>query len=78
MPRERHFRQSDVTAAVKAVEKAGKSVARVEIDPDGTVTLFTDEPEGDSLPVRRSEALERFRNALPAKRQTRARKSGAA
>lgn len=36
----RLFKQSDLTAAVKAVENAGKSVAKVELDKDGKITLF--------------------------------------
>jgi hypothetical protein len=36
----RTFKQSDVTAIVKAVENAGKSVARVELDTNGKITVF--------------------------------------
>jgi hypothetical protein len=37
----RQFKQSDVTAIVKAVENAGKSVARVELDTNnGKITVF--------------------------------------
>jgi len=33
------FRQRDVTAAIKAVERAGHKVARVEIGRDGKITI---------------------------------------
>jgi hypothetical protein len=35
------FRQRDLTAAVKAVAKAGIEVARVEIGRDGKIVLVT-------------------------------------
>lgn len=34
-----HFRQRDVTAAVKAVENAGKKVTKVELDKEGNITI---------------------------------------
>jgi hypothetical protein len=40
----RTFKQSDVYALVKAVEKAGKSVARVTLDNDGKITIFVNAP----------------------------------
>jgi hypothetical protein len=74
MSRERRaFRQSDVTAAIKAVKRAGESVARVEVDPDGKVTVYPG-PSEDQLPARSSETLEKFRNALRSKKQARPRK----
>lgn len=33
------FRQRDVTAAIKAVERAGHKVARVEIGQDGRIVV---------------------------------------
>jgi hypothetical protein len=35
------FRQTDVTRAVKAVRAAGVEVSKVEIGPDGTITIRT-------------------------------------
>jgi hypothetical protein len=80
MPRERRaFRPSDVTAAIKAVKRAGESVARVEVDPDGKVMVFTGSPEApDQNPAFDQErALERFENALRTKKQARPRKGAA-
>ena len=35
------FRQRDLTAAVRAMLKAGVAIARVEIDPNGRIVLVT-------------------------------------
>lgn len=35
------FRQRDLTAAVRAVAKAGVELARIEIDPNGKIVLVT-------------------------------------
>jgi hypothetical protein len=47
--RPRTFKQSDVTAAIKAVENAGKSVARVELE-NGKITIFV-AGRGDAAPI---------------------------
>ena len=38
------FRQRDVTAAIKAVEAAGKEVFGVEITPEGAIRVITRQP----------------------------------
>jgi hypothetical protein len=38
------FRKRDVTAAVRAVIKAGVEVARVEVAKDGRITVVTGKP----------------------------------
>jgi hypothetical protein len=35
------FRQGDVTRAIRGAEAAGKTVARVEIDPNGKIVIVT-------------------------------------
>ena len=35
-----HFRQRDLTAAVKAVENAGKRVSKVGLDRDGNIAIY--------------------------------------
>jgi hypothetical protein len=47
------FRQQDVTRAVKAIAAAGISIARVEIDKNGKITVITAE-----APDRTDEAME--------------------
>lgn len=44
------FRQRDMRAAVKAVQQAGLSVSRVEVDKDGRIVLIT---SPDAAPERR-------------------------
>jgi hypothetical protein len=39
-----HFRQTDVTKAVKAVAKAGVPVGRVEISPEGHIIVIAGAP----------------------------------
>ena len=39
-----HFRQTDVTKAVRAVAKAGVTVARVEVSPDGRIVVIAGAP----------------------------------
>jgi len=38
-----HFRQRDVTRAIRAVSVAGVAVARVEIGRDGRIVVVTDQ-----------------------------------
>jgi hypothetical protein len=38
------FRQSDVTKALRAVSAAGAAVQRIEIAPDGKITVVMGEP----------------------------------
>lgn len=45
MTRSVRFRETDLTRAVKAIEKAGVSVAGARINPDGTITVLTGEPQ---------------------------------
>ncbi len=49
------FKQCDVTRAVKAVAKAGLSVARVEIAPDGKIVIGT----GADAAVQQTDDLDR-------------------
>lgn len=39
------FRESDVTRAIRAFEKAGLCVARARIDPDGAIEIVAGAPE---------------------------------
>lgn len=39
--RRRSFAQRDVTRAVKAVAAAGATVTRVDVRPDGTISIVT-------------------------------------
>lgn len=41
------FKQPDLTRALKGVEKAGLTVAKIEIDRDGRIVIV---PEGSSTP----------------------------
>jgi hypothetical protein len=55
MPRARcRFRETEVTRGYRAIEKAGKKVARVEIDQAGKIVLVIDndgknEPESSDI-----------------------------
>ena len=42
------FRQQDVTRAVKAVTAAGVTIARVEIDKAGKITIITASEQGSN------------------------------
>ena len=49
MARERlTFRERDVTAAIRAVEKAGHTVARVSISQDGSIVVELAPPVGSA------------------------------
>jgi hypothetical protein len=39
------FKQRDVTRAIKAVEAAGLSIARAEVDKDGKIVIIPGQPE---------------------------------
>jgi hypothetical protein len=39
------FRQNDVTKALRAVSAAGAAVQRIEIAPDGKITVVMGEPD---------------------------------
>lgn len=39
-----NFRQDDLTRALKAAAKAGCTIVRSEIDPDGRIVLIHDNP----------------------------------
>ena len=45
------FRQQDATRAVRAVHAAGLEVQRVEIAPDGRITIIPGKSEEQSEPV---------------------------
>jgi hypothetical protein len=52
MARERlTFRERDVSAAIRAVEKTGHKVARVEIGPDGRIIVELASPVGNGQPT---------------------------
>ena len=51
-----HFRQTDVTKAVKAVVRAGVEVGRVEISPEGRIIVIAGRPtEGHSTQTETNE-----------------------
>lgn len=45
MTRPARFRESDVTRAIRAFEKAGLCVARARIEPDGSIEVVAGNPE---------------------------------
>ena len=47
--RESRFRQRDITAAIKAAERAGKEVFGVKIAKDGTIEVITSREMAPSL-----------------------------
>jgi hypothetical protein len=55
MTRAARFKQSDLTRAAKALERAGLQIAGAKINPDGSITVLTGEPTAanDSNPLDR-------------------------
>jgi hypothetical protein len=47
----RQFKQSDVTALIKAVENAGKSVVKVELETNGKITIFVAGRDDGAAPI---------------------------
>jgi hypothetical protein len=60
------FRQRDVTAAIKAVERAGHSVARVSIGQDGSIIVELAPPSAnETAPAEPNEWDEVFKHGRP-------------
>jgi hypothetical protein len=49
------FKESDVTRAIKAAEKSGKKVVRMEIDPNGKIALDFNTTSKGSASIERNE-----------------------
>jgi hypothetical protein len=49
------FRQADITRAVRAVTKAGISIARVEVDKTGKIVVVAGEPGKNPTAADRNE-----------------------
>jgi len=49
------FRQTEVTRAVKAMRKAGVDVARVDIMPDGRISIVPADTAGEGAETAESE-----------------------
>lgn len=63
MPRDRlTFRQRDVTAAIKAVERSGHKVARVRIGQDGSIEIDVElaSPGEQATPALEQNPWDRF------------------
>lgn len=43
------FRLSDIQRAIRAAEKAGKTVAGYKVEPDGSITIMLGKPEEPEL-----------------------------
>ena len=55
MSKGRHsFRQSDLTKAIKAVTRAGLSIARVVVEPGGEIVVYPGSPT-QNVPVEVNE-----------------------
>lgn len=46
MTKRARFREVDVKRAVSGAARAGLKIARVEIEPDGTIAIFVGSPDG--------------------------------
>jgi hypothetical protein len=49
------FKQRDVARAIRAVQAAGLEVGRVDIAPDGTITIRPGKPEPTETESKRNE-----------------------
>jgi hypothetical protein len=49
------FRRSDVTRAVKAVAAAGLCVLRVDVDPNGRISIITERVNDDHVSLSKNE-----------------------
>lgn len=52
------FREADVTCAVRAVQKAGVEVVRVEVDKAGRIIVVAGKPDNHGSTTREQETKE--------------------
>lgn len=50
-----HFRQRDLTAAIKAVEAAGKRVGRIEVGKDGGFVIIPSHENAEPVAAEANE-----------------------